>query len=181
MSRAIILCIDGVEEIECLTVVDFCRRAGIETVTASMTDDLLIHGMHGIDFFADQFFKDADLSSFDAIVYPGGAGAGALGDVPGSREAAAEFLQGGKLLAAICASPGMLSRDGLIKDRHCTGYPGCTPQGGAIWSDDAAVTDKNLITGRGPGCACDFALEIIKYLEGAEKEMEIRTQTVMPR
>ena len=34
MSKIAVLCNDGVEEIECLTVVDFCRRAGIEVITA---------------------------------------------------------------------------------------------------------------------------------------------------
>ena len=32
MSKIAVLCNDGVEEIECLTVVDFCRRAGIAGV-----------------------------------------------------------------------------------------------------------------------------------------------------
>ena len=37
MSKIAVLCNDGVEEIECLTVVDFCRRAGIEVITVSVT------------------------------------------------------------------------------------------------------------------------------------------------
>lgn len=38
MSKIAVLCNDGVEEIECLTVVDFCRRAGIEVLTVSVTE-----------------------------------------------------------------------------------------------------------------------------------------------
>ena len=37
MSKIAVLCNDGVEEIECLTVVDFCRRAGIEVLTVSVS------------------------------------------------------------------------------------------------------------------------------------------------
>ena len=39
MSKIAVLCNDGVEEIECLTVVDFCRRAGIEVLTVSVPEN----------------------------------------------------------------------------------------------------------------------------------------------
>ena len=38
------------EEIECLTVVDFCRRAGIEVLTVSVTGKRQIMGAHQIFF-----------------------------------------------------------------------------------------------------------------------------------
>ena len=53
MSKIAVLCNDGVEEIECLTVVDFCRRAGIEVITVSVTVKRQIMGAHQIVFHAD--------------------------------------------------------------------------------------------------------------------------------
>ena len=37
MSRIAVFVMDGVEEVECLTTVDFCRRAGIGVTTVSVT------------------------------------------------------------------------------------------------------------------------------------------------
>jgi 4-methyl-5(b-hydroxyethyl)-thiazole monophosphate biosynthesis len=177
MSKIAVLCVDGVEEIECLTVVDFCRRAGIEVVTASVMGQRQVMGSHQIPFEADTLFEELDVSGFDAIVYPGGPGTGALGEVPGVKELAVTYLKEGKLVAAICAAPGMLSETGILKGKTATGYPGCKPEGGACWSENLVETDGNLITGKGPGAASAFAIEIIRYLEGAKKAEEIQNST----
>ena len=153
MSKIAVLCNDGVEEIECLTVVDFCRRAGIEVLTVSVTGKRQIMGAHQICFHADEVYNDMNFE---------------------------KFLNSGKMLAAICAAPGMISETGILKEKHATGYPGCNPQGGAIWSEDTAVTDGNLITGKGPGAAAEFSIAIIRYLEGDAKADAIRTSTMMP-
>ena len=102
-----------------------------------------------------------------------------MGEKPGVKELAQKFLNHGKLLAAICAAPGMISETGILKEKHATGYPGCKPEGGAIWSEDAAVVDVNLVTGKGPGAASEFAIAIIRYLEGDAKADQIRTSTMM--
>lgn len=180
MSKIAVLCNDGVEEIECLTVVDFCRRAGIEVLTVSVTGKRQIMGAHQICFHADEVYNDMNFEEFDGIVYPGGPGTGVLGEKPGVKELAQKFLNSGKMLAAICAAPGMISETGILKEKHATGYPGCNPQGGAIWSEETAVTDGNLITGKGPGVAAEFSIAIIRYLEGDAKADAIRTSTMMP-
>ncbi len=180
MKKIAVLVIDRVEEIECLTVVDFCRRAGIDVTMISVTGNTEVTGSHGIRFLTDALFDETDFETFDAVVYPGGAGTSALGEVPGTRELAKRFLDSGKLLAAICAAPGMLSETGLLKGRKATGFPGCKPEGMAEWTDNPAECDGNLITGRGAGCASLFALEIIRYLCGVETYERIREKTVMP-
>ncbi len=180
MKKIAVLVIDRVEEIECLTVVDFCRRAGIDVTMVSVTGKRKVTGSHGIKFKTDARFEEVDFSSLDGIVYPGGAGTAALGEVPGTRELAEQFLNEGKLLAAICAAPGMLSEGGLIKGKTATGFPGCKPEGMAEWTDRPTERDGNLITGRGAGCASLFALEIIRYLAGEEAYEGVRTKTMMP-
>ena len=39
MSKIAVFFADGYEEIEALTVVDLCRRAGIETIMVGVTND----------------------------------------------------------------------------------------------------------------------------------------------
>ncbi|MCC8030041.1 MAG: DJ-1/PfpI family protein [Lachnospiraceae bacterium] len=180
MKKIAVLAVDGVEETECLTTVDFCRRAGIDVTTVSVTGKKQILGSHHIIFHTDTVYDEVDFDDFDGIVYPGGPGTAALGEAAGTRALAKQFLEEGKLVAAICAAPGMLSETGLLKGRKATGYPGCKPEGGADWTENATVTDGNLVTGRGPGAASYFALAIIGYLLGAEKEAEIYASTMMP-
>ena len=47
MNKIAIFLADGFEEIEGLTVVDICRRAGLEIDTVSISDKLEINGSHG--------------------------------------------------------------------------------------------------------------------------------------
>jgi 4-methyl-5(b-hydroxyethyl)-thiazole monophosphate biosynthesis len=45
---------------------------------------------------------------------------------------------------------------------------------GAEYVKAPVVTDRNLITGRGPGCAIDFALAILKTLKGEAVADQVR-------
>lgn len=180
MSKIAVLAVDNTEEVECLTTVDFCRRAGIEVTLVSAAKNRQIHGSHQIVFHADTVFDEVDFDSFDGVVFPGGPGTADLGAVKGVRSLAERFLNEGKLVAAICAAPGMLSETGLLKGKTAAGYPGCRPEGQALWTENQTETDKNLITGKGPGAAAAFAVEIIRYLEGEKKAEEIRQSTMMP-
>ncbi len=180
MKKIAVFAVDGVEEVECLTVVDFCRRAGIDVTTVSVTGKKQILGSHGILFHTDTVFEEVDFEAMDGIVYPGGPGTADLGRAQGTRELAEKFLRSGKMVAAICAAPGMLSETGLLKDRTAAGYPGYKPEGGAHWTENATETDGNLVTGKGPGAASYFALAVIRYLLGEKKEAEIYASTMMP-
>jgi len=180
MKKIAVLVVDGVEEVECLTTVDFCRRAGIEVTTVSVTGQKQVLGSHNITFMTDALHAEVDFSGYDGVVYPGGPGTGALGAAEGTRALAEQFLKEGKLVAAICAAPGMLSETGLLKRKTATGYPGCKPEGGALWTENTTETDGNLVTGKGPGAAPYFALAIIRYLLGEEAEKQIHSSTMMP-
>lgn len=58
----------------------FCRRAGIEVLTVSVTGKRQIMGAHQICFHADEVYNDMNFEEFDGIVYPGGPGTGVLGE-----------------------------------------------------------------------------------------------------
>ncbi len=180
MKRIAVFVIDDVEEVECLTVVDFCRRADIDVTTVSVTGKREIHGSHDIVFETDALFDETEFDEFDGIVYPGGPGTGALGEVPGIHELAEKFLHEGKMVAAICAAPGMLAETGLLRGKSATGYPGCKPKGMATWLETPTAASENLITGRGPGCAPFFALEIIRFLCGDKTYAELYASTMTP-
>jgi 4-methyl-5(b-hydroxyethyl)-thiazole monophosphate biosynthesis len=82
--------------------------------------------------------------------------------------------QQGKLIAAICAAPGLLARQHLLENRHVTAYPGVLDPLSKEYhyESSAVVVDGPLISSRGPGTAMDFALTLVELLLGPEKRQE---------
>lgn len=181
MSKAAVICTDNVEEVECLTIVDFLRRAGVEVNMISRTGSLEIHGAHGIVFMADSLMDDiVKHEDYDAIILPGGAGWESLYADYRVRDSVLEFAANQKLTAAICASPGIFARLGILKGKRATIYPGMEVDEYEVqWMDKAVVQAGNIITGQGPAKATEFAIALIGYLEGRAKEAEIRDQVIL--
>ena len=61
----------GYEEIEALTVVDLCRRAGIEVTMVSVDETAAVTGSHQITVQMDQLLSETDFDAFDLLVLPG--------------------------------------------------------------------------------------------------------------
>lgn len=158
---------EGFEEIEALTCVDLLRRAGIEASTVSV-GDREVSGSHGITVTADLLIKDAPMDECDMIVLPGGM-PGTLNLHNDSILSAYidEFYKNGRFIAAICAAPMILGAKGFLDGKPATIYPGMEDHlGAAEAKSDSVVQADNIITGRGPGCAMDFALKIVEVLKG---------------
>ena len=68
---------------------------------------------------------------------------------------------------------------GILKDKNAVCFPGFEEKlAGANVLDVPAVTDKNVTTGRGMGAANDFALELIRVLQGEDKAKEMAEKIV---
>lgn len=161
----------GYEEIEALTVVDLCRRAGIDTQMASVTDACSVTGSHGISVTMDKMFDEINFDELDMIVLPGGMpGTLNLEAHAGLMEQVDAFHKAGKFVGAICAAPSILGHRGILESKKACSYPGFEKDlNGANVVFDSVVRDGNVITSRGMGCAIDFALEIIAALCGEEE------------
>lgn len=171
MKRVGIFMADGCEEIEGLTVVDIVRRAKMEITMISITDKKEITSSHQVTFMADALAKDTDFDTFDAIVLPGGMpGTLNLGASEIVNQVIRKFAAEGKIVAAICAAPSVLGAAGILNGRHAACHPGFEEKlTGAAVSEDAVVTDGNIITSRGMGTAIDFGLAIVDSLTGFDE------------
>jgi len=171
---------NGMEEVECLTVVDLLRRAGIKVVTIAIGEDKMVTGAHKICVMADELLKDIDCNAFEGVVLPGGMpGTIYLKENAKVCQVVKEFVAANKLIAAICAAPTVFGEMGLLKGKNATCYPGME-EGllGANWKTEKVVVDGNIITSRGVGTAIDFGLEIIRYLMKDETANRIAEQIV---
>lgn len=172
----------GYEEIEALTVVDLCRRAGIDTQMVSVTESLLVTGSHNITVTMDSMYDDVTFNELDMIVLPGGMpGTLNLEAHTALMERVDEFNKAGRFIAAICAAPSILGHRGILEGKKACSYPGFEKHlNGADVVFDSVVRDGHVITSRGMGCAIDFALEIISALCG-EDEAKQKAESIIYR
>ena len=165
MSKIGIFMADGCEEIEGLTVVDIVRRAKLDIDTISITGKKQVTSSHNVTFLTDTTVEEADFSSYDGIVLPGGMpGTIHLGENETVNRVIREFASQGKLVAAICAAPSVLGQAEILKGKNATCHPGFEDKLlGANVKFEPVVCDGNVITSRGMGTAIPFALEIVRY------------------
>lgn len=177
MSKVYACIADGMEEVECLAVVDLLRRAKIEVCLASMNGKEFVTGSHNITVKADSIWSSEECSKYDMIFLPGGMpGTLNLGAHKELCEKIREFhADPEKRLAAICAAPSVLGMNGCLEKITATCYPGFEDKLiGAVYTSKGAVTDKDVSTARGLGFAIDLGLEIIKVFEGEDAMIKIK-------
>jgi 4-methyl-5(b-hydroxyethyl)-thiazole monophosphate biosynthesis len=170
MKKAYLFLATGFEEAEAVGTTDVLRRGEVELTTVSITGERAVTGAHGIPVVADQLFEDSDFSDADALILPGGGpGSQMLNGHAALKKQLVRQYEQNKIVAAICAAPLVLGGLGLLKGKNATCYPGIEPQlTGAILTGKPAVTDGNIITGKGPGLVFDFGLALLTALQGAE-------------
>ena len=160
----------------------------------------IVKGAHGIEICADVILSEflAQNKGFvpDAVFAPGG--------MPGAANIAADsnacslikqVFDNGGVVAAICAAPVVvLAKTGVLAGKMYTCYPGmeeelkafCTSaypkavEGSRHIAEISFVKDGNIITGAGPGCAEQFALEFVSMLCG-KNESELLKNRIIAR
>ena len=164
----------GFEEIEALTPVDVLRRAGLDVKTVAVGSKIAI-GSHGISVICDITADEVKLPELTAVVFPGGMpGALNLDASPFSDAAIDAVKKNGGVIAAICASPLVLGRRGLLEGKRAVCYPGFEGElKGASVQSTPVVTDGNIITAKGMGVSIEFSLAIVEKILGEEKAKEI--------
>jgi len=179
MSKAVVLLADGFEEVEAITQIDFLRRAGIETIVCGVTGRDIVGG-HDVRINTDVTL-DEFMDEVDAVVLPGGAaGAQSISDSEAAVRLVRAALTEGRLVAAICAAPGLvLGKHDMLGDRRFTCYPGFEQHArSGSFCEERVVRDGNLITSRGPGTAAEFAIAIVEYLVDQPAARELHQKTL---
>ena len=124
MKRAVILFAEGYETVEALLVVDLLRRGGVEVTMASITEDEFVRSSHGVNVEMDAVLGEVDVLDYDAIILPGGMpGTINLGESDAVRKAILAMNDAGKIVAAVCAAPGVLGKYGLLEGKTACSFP----------------------------------------------------------
>ena len=176
MKTIFVFLAEGFEEIEALTPVDVLRRAGLSVQTVSVMDEQVVAGAHGVPVLADKMFAEINPEDAEMILLPGGLpGATNLDAHEGLSRMILDFAAAEKPLAAICAAPLVLGNRGLLQGKKATCYPGFeTYLQGAEYTAALVEKDGNIITGKGPGAAMEFAFAIVEKYCGIDKVNELK-------
>lgn len=180
MKRAVMLFAEGFETVEALMAVDILRRGGVEVTMASINEEDYVVSSHKVRVEMDAVLGEVDMMEYDAIILPGGMpGTLHLGESEAVKKAVLAMNDAGKLVAAICAAPGVLGKYGLLEGKKACSYP--DHEGnlkGAFVSREPVVVDGNIVTSRGLGTAMEFALKLLELLDSREKADQIRQAIV---
>ncbi|OCL88474.1 Chaperone protein YajL [Aliarcobacter thereius] len=169
MAKILVAIADGFEEIEAINIIDICRRADINVVSAGVENKILT-GAHNIKIEMDKKIDELCSDDFDMIVLPGGLpNAFTLAEDKSVQKLLKEFKVKNKKIAAICTAPYALHKAEVL-EKNYTCYPSFETKirlDGYKPNEDVVI-DGNIITSRGPATATKFALELVKILKGEE-------------
>ena len=185
MTKKVALFIEnGSEELEFIAPLDIMRRANLEVDLISANNEDFITSSHNIKILADKKIEEVNnILDYDAIVIPGGMpGSTLLRDNKKIIEFYQTMYNSGKLVAAICAAPIVLSAAGIIDDKEVTSYPGFDKEINYenYNSEKAVVIDKNVITAQGPAVAILFGYEIVNYLLQDNTAEDVKQAMLVP-
>ena len=185
MTKKVALFIEnGSEELEFIAPLDIMRRANLEVDLISANNEDFITSSHNVKIIADKKINEVNnILDYDAIVIPGGMpGSTLLRDNKKIIEFYQKMYNSGKLVAAICAAPIVLSAAGITDDKEVTSYPGFDKEINYknYNSEKAVVIDKNVITAQGPAVAILFGYEIVNYLLQDNTAEDVKKAMLVP-
>jgi 4-methyl-5(b-hydroxyethyl)-thiazole monophosphate biosynthesis len=176
MAVVVVPLATGFEEIEAVCIIDVVRRSGVEVIIASVDTQGEVCGANGIMIKTDKSINDVTADMIDMIVLPGGwGGTKILAEHEKVQSLLKEMDIKGKHIGAICAAPFALDKAGVLKDKF-TCYPSVEEQidNSGYDATKKVISDKNILTSRGPATAICFGLEIVKILVGEEIKQNVK-------
>lgn len=163
---------DGFEQSELMVPMQKLKEAGAEVKIAAPNPGK-IRGWNekdwGDSIAVDLEIKDVDPNEFQALVLPGGVmNPDKLRIDDDAIDLILDFIDSGKIIAAICHAPALLIEAAAIDGRRLTSWESIKTDienAGGDWIDEAVVVDGNLITSRSPEDLDVFVNQIIEELE----------------
>lgn len=163
---------NGFEELEAMGPIALLRRAGIQVDLVRVCQEE-VTGRFGVTYSPSIRMEDYDFDQADCLVLPGGPHYAKIEKNEAVCEKLIYFAQN-KVLAAICASPTILGKLGLLKGKKYTCFKEMNEDFGGEYIYSYAVTDGNLITGVSAAASIEFAYAIIGKLLGKEELEKVK-------
>jgi len=171
---AFLVATEGVEQVELTEPWKAVEAAGAQPELISPEQGKVQAFNHldkGDTFEVDHTAADADASSYDGLVLPGGvANPDFLRMDENAVRFARSFFEQGKPVGVICHGPWTLVEAGVLRGRTITSWPSLRTDienAGGKWVDEEVVVDNGLVSSRRPDDLPAFCAKIVEeFAEG---------------
>lgn len=168
---AMIITFRDFRDVEYFIPRDTFEKAGAKIFTVSSKKGIAI-GADGGEVNIDLEISEFKVEDFDAVVFIGGPGMSKKLDDTDFQKIAQDTAKVNKVLGAICISPALLAKAGVLEGKKATvwSHPlnkepiNILKENGAVYEAKAVVVDGKIITGNGPEAAEEWAKAIIEVL-----------------
>ncbi|HQL53010.1 MAG: DJ-1/PfpI family protein [Patescibacteria group bacterium] len=150
---------------------DILESAGIKVVTVSNQVGIATSTGNYSSTKVDLSLENIKMDDFEGLFIIGGVGAVEYLDNEIVYNLLKVWQKTGKAYGAICISPRILAKAGVLKNKKATGWnddgklEDLLLENGAIYNNNSVVVDGNVITAAGPASAEEFGKEIVKVLQ----------------
>ncbi|MEK7519602.1 MAG: DJ-1/PfpI family protein, partial [Patescibacteria group bacterium] len=139
---------------------EILESGGIEVKTVSNQEGEAI-GAEGGEAKVDILLENLNLSDFDGIIFVGGPECLKYLDNENSYRVIREAVKEDKLLAAICISPVVLAKAGVLAGKKATVWSSpldkspvrILKDNGVLYQEEGVVVEGKIITAEGPQSA----------------------------
>lgn len=113
---------------------------------------------------------DVDIEKYDGLFFIGGPGALVHLDNQNSYKLLKKWQTTGKPYGAICISPRILAKAGVLQNKKATGWDGDNKLADIFLGNNVeyikepVVVDGNIVTANGPEAASEFGQAILQVL-----------------
>ena len=87
-------------------------------------------------------------------------------------------------VAAICLSPVVLARAGILRDKECTAFITAKEElikNGGKYQDKGVVVSGNIVTAKGPEYATEFAIAVVDVMMNRSSNIRRLYETPSPK
>lgn len=176
---ALIIASRGYQQIEYGVPKKMLEAAGYAVTTASDTLGTAVAKDQSTTQ-VDILIKDIDVTKFAALIFIGGPGAMELLDNTISYQLCQAAVAAHVLIGAICITPRILAKAGVLEGRVATGWnedgklATIFLESGTTYAPEDVVVEDLFVTATGPKVADQFAEQLITILKNRSEMQDFR-------
>ena len=159
---------EGFEDLEFWVTVMRLREEGAKVVIISHEGKKEYRGKNGLLAAAEAAVKEVHANDFDAVIVPGGWAPDKMRRYEDVKTFVRDIYLAGKIVGMICHAGLVGISAGIVAGKKATGSLGIKDDlvnAGALWVDEPAFRDGNLVWGRVVADIPDFCRELVAAIE----------------